>query len=249
MLTIAFTVSGQRDAYLKQVLRAWHKVRGIQDCQLVFSCEPWPQHFEFGAWAKRSFSNVLVTVNESVLGGYHNTHRALSIAAARSLSGRDFIVLAEEDVLPADDVVEYFTWAQERFAADPDVWTVCAHSYKSDRHAGPHEVISLPWFSPILWGTWEERWDKLISPQWGGISANPDAWDAKLRGTIQRKEHEGACSVFPVRSRSLHIGQVSTLMPPSVAEHFYKQSVSKTFAAHYGPGTYQLVATPADLVV
>jgi GNT-I family len=234
-LTIAFTVSCLREKYLRQALDSWAHVRGIQDAHLLFCLEPRPPRSpfpvaEFREFLRRSFRSTEVVVNAEHLGCLRNTRQAMALA----FSGEpDFAVLAEEDLVVSTDVLEYFTWAQ-RYAADPAVQAVCSHVFVSN--AQPDQAVRASWFNPLVWGTWPGRWHEYISPGWGGIAGNPDAWDACLRARI--REDEKAC-VFPALSRSQHIGQVSTLTPGALAQHFYSASLSQCFAADYPPQEYR----------
>ncbi len=246
-LTIAFTVSCLREKYLRQALDSWTKVRGIQDAHLLFCLEPLsryrrrePGHppeqvggtafpvAEFKEFLRRCFRSTQVVVNERRLGCFRNTQVTLDRAFA---AGAEFAVLAEEDLVVATDVLEYFAWAQ-RYRDDKQV--VCAHTFVSS--ARPEQAVRTSWFSPLVWGTWPDRWQDFIRPGWGGVPANPDAWDACLRSRII--EDRKAC-IFPALSRSQHIGKVSTLTPGALAEHFYKASISQCFSAHYPPQEYR----------
>jgi hypothetical protein len=234
-LTIAFTVSCLREKYLRQALDSWAHVRGIQDAHLLFCLEPRPPRSpfpvaEFREFLRRSFRSAEVVVNAERLGCFLNTQYAMTLAFAE---GPDFAVLAEEDMVVSTDVLEYFTWAQ-RYAADPVVQAVCSHVFVSAARAD--QAVRTSWFSPLVWGTWPDRWASYISPGWGGVPGNPDAWDAGLRSRIC--EDRKAC-VFPALSRSQHIGRVSTLTPGALAQHFYTASLSQCFSADYAPQEYR----------
>lgn len=233
--TVAFTVSGLRQKYLRKCLDHWANVRGVQDAHLLFCIEPMRPHqhgfpvAEFKQFCQRSFRNVTVAVNDERLGCFSNTRRAMSTAFA---AGAQFAILCEEDLVVADDTLEYFAWCQ-RYQGDPAVQAVCGHAFHGN--GLPKHVVRRPWFSPILWGTWEDRWRSFIEPGWGGAQGNPDAWDANLR---ERIAAAGKASIFPAWSRSQHIGEISTLTPGSLAVHFYNQSISQCFTARYGRVEY-----------
>lgn len=232
---IAFTVSGLRESYLRESLRSWGKVRGVQDWHLVFCLEPCRQVFpvaEFTQWVNRCFASAEVIVNDDRLGCLRNTRRAMRAAFA---CGAQFAVLAEEDVKVSDDVLEYFAWARDAYAADSQVAAVCAHA-KSTETGGEHQVVRTAWFNPVIWGTWADRWGSFIDPGWGYCEGNTESWDHHLRLRIAEA---GKASLYPVRSRAFHIGQVSTLTPGTLAEWFYQVSVSSSFAAHREPGQYE----------
>lgn len=235
--TIAFTVSCLREKYLRQVLDSWSQVRGIQEARLLFRLEPRPPHSpfpvaEFRDYIIRNFpgGSYLIRRNEERLGCFRNTKAAMDEAFSQ---GAQFAILAEEDLVVSTDTLEYFAWAQQ-YRADPITQAICSHVFVSS--AQPHQAVRTSWFSPLVWGTWPERWSEFIRPGWGGVPGNPEAWDANLRSRIL--DNRKAC-IFPALSRSQHIGQVSTLTPGPLAEHFYKQSVSTCFSPHYEPQEYR----------
>src|SRR6185437_10605015 len=155
-------------------------------------------------WVSRCFASAEVVVADSRLGCLRNTRRALDLAFA---AGAEFAVLAEEDVRVSDDVLEYFAWARDAYAADSEVMTVCAHAKKTDGGTDA-DVVRAGWFNPVIWGTWKDRWEGYIARDWGYCEGNTESWDHYLRMRIKT---DGKASIYPVRSRSLHIGQVSTL--------------------------------------
>lgn len=240
---IAFTVSGLREKYLRESLSSWGRARGVQDWHFLFSLEPCRHTFpvtEFTQWVHRVFDSAEVEVNDTRLGCLANTRQALRLAFG---CGAEFVIVAEEDVRVSDDVLEYFTWARDTYAADEQVVTVCAHAKRTER-GGPEQVVRTGWFNPVIWGTWRDRWEQFIAPGWGPYEGNDQAWDHNLR--MQIKE-AGRCSIYPVRSRSFHIGQTSTLIPGQLSELFYPVSVSESFAEHRESQVYEEVPFTSDL--
>jgi hypothetical protein len=223
---IAFTVSGQREKYLRQVLGSWGRVRGIDSWHLLFCVEPGYQFPvpEFTAWVQRVFASAEVMVNPERLGCLRNTRHAMREAFGR---GAEFAILAEEDCKVSDDVLEYFAWARDAYAADENVTAVCAHSLRTEA-GSDDEVVLGDWFNPIVWGTWKDRWESFIEPGWGFYPGNEESWDNNLRVQIR---DAGRRSVFPVRSRSVHIGEVSTQHRYDLAAYFYRTALSSSFAA------------------
>jgi hypothetical protein len=247
-LAIAFTISGQREKYLRQSLGSWAKVRGVQDAHLIFCVEP-AGHFpvrDFDGWAHRVFASCEVVVNASVLNTLKNTRKAFDLAF---LSGARFAILAEEDIEVADDVLEYLQWASVKYEGDSEVTTISAHS-KDSRLVDAGAVTRASWFSPLICGTWKDRWENYIRPEYKGYAPtkydNPDtsqAWDTNLRVQIRR---DGKVSIFPACSRATHIGEFSTWMCSAVAEHIYPLSQSGSYYPHYPPQEYHEI--PFDSV-
>jgi hypothetical protein len=232
---IAFTVSGLREKYLREALGSWGRARGVQDWHLLFSLEPCQRSFpvaDFTWWVKRVFASAEVVVADRHLGCLANTRQAMRLAFAR---GAEFAVCAEEDLLVSTDVLEYIGWVRDAYAADRGVATVCAHSLCTD-HGGQGDVVRASWFNPLVWGTWRDRWESFIDPGWGGYEGNAEGWDNNLRVQVNMAGRQG---IFPVRSRSLHIGKASTLMPGLLAEHFYKCALSTSFVPDREPQDYR----------
>jgi hypothetical protein len=167
------------------------------------------------------------------LGCAGNTRRALD--EAFSSFDSDFIILAEEDVVVSNAILDYFTWAAQAYEADSQVAAVCAHAHTSQAAPGLSSgVVRRSWFNPLIWGTWRDRWP-FIRAAWDTLPAGA-AWDSWLRGYFQ--EHS-AQAIFPLRSLSQHIGKLSTQYGPEIAELFYKPSLSTCFDADVPAGSRQ----------
>jgi GNT-I family len=232
---VTFTVSSQRQRYFRAALDSWSRCRGVSDWHLVFCLEPCRNSFplaDFTRWTRDTFASSEVVVNDTRLGCSKNTRAALTRAFA---GGARFAVLAEEDITVSSDVLEYFSWARGEYEADPDVLAVCAHAKESSEQDSSL-VMRVPWFSPLVWGTWPDRWRSFINPRWNGFDGNWEAWDTNLRVHLQQ---ENRVSIFPARSRSLHIGELSTLTPGPLAEYLYGLSKSECFTSDYPAQKYR----------
>lgn len=238
MITVTFTVSGRREKYLHETLRSWAAVRGVQDVGMLFNVEPpRPSHFpfaEFKNWSSAMFRHARFAVNDRRLGCKDNTREAMERAFA---GGSEFAILAEEDVLVSADVLEYMTWAAERFKDRQDVLAVCAHVLES-RVAEPESVTLAPWFNPLIWGTWPDRWRGTFMPE---VFRQTDstAWDGQLRTALRR---EGKLCAYPVLSRSTHIGEASLLTPEPLQSKFFMDAKSRCFAPDYTVSEYREVS-------
>jgi hypothetical protein len=245
---VSFTVSCMRQKYLRASINSWARARGAEDVRFAFCLEP-PGTFpvaEFQGFLQRSFADRWVIYeNERVLGCLRNTRQAMDLAQALSqdYAGQDgFAIVAEEDVEVADDVLEYFAWARDAYRQDEGTVAVCAHARRSTA-ADAHAVVRAAWFAPLIWGTWADRWKSVIMPAWGPLegSGNTESWDNNLQQLLSRT---GRRSVFPVRSRSLHIGEMSTLMGTVLGEYVYRESVSDCYSRSYPPGEFHEVPYP-----
>jgi hypothetical protein len=244
---IAFTVTGLRQEYLRKSLDSWARARGVEDWAFVFCLEPCRDTFPveaFESWARGVFPEVMVYENTRRLGCSANTRQAMGLAFKL---GADFAVLAEEDVIVATDVLEYFAWARREYIGHPQVAVACAHT-RCSKGEDLAAATLAPWFSPLVWGTWPGLWDSFIRPSWGGIPSNPEAWDANLRVVLGQA---GRQCVFPARSRALHIGEQSTFVMGRIAEHMYQLSISDCFEPEVPPQDYRevpFVSVPELLV-
>jgi hypothetical protein len=241
---IAFTVSGLREKYLRQALASWGRARGIGDWHLLFCLEPCRRVFpvtEFTQWVSRAFASAEVHVNSEWLRCAGNTRQAMSMAFAR---GAGFAILAEEDVLVSTDVLEYFSWARDAYADDRQVLTVCAHAKQAEGGGAETDVVRSGWFNPVIWGTWRDRWHDSVGPGWGLLGGALESWDANLRRQIVEA---GQVSIFPVRSRSLHIGEVSSQTPGDLAGYFYRQYLSSCFDSERASQSYREIPFTEDL--
>lgn len=248
-IVVSFTVSGQRQKYLRKALDSWKKVRGIGAVQVVFCCEPAPSFpvAEFAAWAGTAFPGAVVLPNPTVFGIVKNTMQAFDVAFHL---GATLGVMAEEDLVVSADIVDYLAWAAHTYQEDQQVAAVCSH-VKSSESRDPAAAVRVPWFNPLVCGTWKDRWEKVWKPGWRnweeGVPDNT-AWDNNLRNVLGSA---AKVSIFPTVSRVLHIGELSTTYGPALSDFMYKDSVSSCFAPDWAAPVSREVAfdTVPGLVV
>lgn len=238
-ICVAFTVSGQREEYLKRALDSWARVRGVGQAGLVFCVEPvstFPVR-PFTEWTSRTFPGSQVLVNPEVYGCLKNTKQAFDAAFHM---GARLAVMAEEDLVVAADILEYLSWATAAYESDPEVAAVCCH-VKESKGTDPGQVVKVPWFNPLVCGTWKDRWQQYLRPAWkpweGGLNGN-QAWDNNLRIVLGQQQKK---SVFPALSRVIHVGEISTIYAPSIAEFMYSASISSCFAPDRAPVQFREV--------
>lgn len=241
MITVSFTVSCQRRAYMDHTMDSWSRVRGIDKAGMFFCLEHYlpfrkgqaqaavleREFLGFEGEAARMFPQARVVRNSTRLGCLLNTRRAMQYALGQS----EFGVLAEEDIEVSDDILEYFAWAAERYEKDTTVLAVCAHSLTSSGGAG--DVTLAPWFTPLVWGTWRSRWPQLDAV-WKPVQGYPEGWDYNIRMLTGRMVQ----CVYPAQSRSQHFGMQSTMTwasPVTGSNYFHDRSQSLTYQPHYEP--------------
>jgi hypothetical protein len=197
-LVLAFTACN-RPGYLGQVLESWENVRGIGDVPVVFRAEPgFPQ---VHAMCREAFGGRAdFHLNRRRLGEAHNQWLTIETAFA---TGTDFVVLAEDDDLVSADVIEYFTWAADRFRDRPEV--LAAATWREHRIPGGQAGAELAGFFPCnVWGTWRDRWENTVRDDWHA-SYMRDGWDTRLN--LYWVQERGYKVVLPCESRCQNIGE------------------------------------------
>lgn len=202
----------KRPYYLGHTLDSWAKVNGVEKLATFrIALEPSAVEKEM-AEAVGDFSavtDVEVITNGHRLGVLGNPAEAVN-GVFLGYPGVEFVVLAEEDVVVSCDVLDYMRWAASRYRRDQSVALVCA----MPRFHGtdPHIVRRYPYMSGnLIWGTWRDRWEKLIYPTWdrdystGDSEQSGSGWDFNLDWRVLPRN--GLCSVAPDMSRSQHIGE------------------------------------------
>jgi len=227
---IALTVHN-RPAYLKQVLESWAMVRGIGRAEMIFRCEPGCEE-TVALCDQVTFARKATTiVNREKFGVLANPWHAMESAFA---TGAPFAILGEEDIRVSDDVLEMFASAQHGYGSDLDVVAVCAGGYGEEYPDGgePDALIRDQHFSPIVWGTWKDRWDSFFRDTWDFTYASR-GWDWNVNRLIKE---QGRHVVIAPCSRSLHIGEHGGT---HCAPGFYPQTVAASFREHYDPGPFR----------
>lgn len=203
MSAVVFTLH-QRPFYTRQVLESWTQVRGVENWRFYFRIDPSSQTEQQVSIIKEYEERLPVegyNVNHEKLGVLRNPHRALS---QTFFEGHQYVVLAEEDVEPATDALEYFEFAKthDQFLA------ACAWSDGVGLSA--ENVSPRKWFNPWLWGCSEAMWRGIIELTWDldystGDERGPGGWDCNLG---LRVVHDYDMEVlFPHAARSQHIGK------------------------------------------
>jgi hypothetical protein len=239
VMAVAMT-AWKRPEYLEETLRSWHWARGLEGLAERRVCIDWSEpemHRQMAetAW-RHGWSASVAGHHQGVLV---NPVESVS-AVFRERPDVDFVILAEEDVVVSSDVLEYFAWAQ-RFRDDPGTCTVCAHRPQETTVAAPREdavVRMLGYSSPLVWGTWRDRWEDFICPTWDR-DYRANGWDYNL---VRLSRLSGRHCVFPEQNRSQHIGKEGGVhSTPAYFEH----TISADFRPEVYPQEYRIVEGPA----
>ncbi|MFC5062694.1 hypothetical protein [Actinomycetospora atypica] len=224
------TVSGDRPGYLAETLDSWAAVRGLSDWPFHLVVEPGDELARcrdvIEEFVRRGVArSVEIEVNDERRGVRANPHHALSSAFG---SGAGFVVLCEEDIVVADDVLELFAAAPD----DPALLAVCAFSSRPAPQ--PEDVLADGDFCAWVWGTWADRWHDLLDPSWFEAARAPydgakAGWDF---GVERIAAAAGKRFLAPLASRSDNIGAEGGVH--ALPEEF-EESRAATFVAHREP--------------
>lgn len=201
--SIVMTVC-QRPYYLKPVLDGWEKVRGVRDWPFIFMVEPTPTRDAMLRIIEEfDHPNKIVIQNPVRLGVLSNPHAGLNNAFY--MYDSDFVVLAEEDLLPSTNALEYFEFGSNQCRGMPSVLAVCAQG-EGDQ---PDQLEFKASFKVWLWGTWKDRWENLLSDTWDHNYSSGDqmtsGWDWNIELRIIPQYH--LMCLFPKASLVDNLGK------------------------------------------
>lgn len=214
---VSFTI-WNRPRYLRQVLDAWRQVRGVSSVLLQFTCEPGCVE-SVELCRAVDFAEVRVQVNEVQLGAMRNTQWALDSAFRWS----PYAILATDDFVPSDDVLELHAWHRDNYAGDPSVLALtCGRGQEAE--GGPGAVWRT---QTIGWlpGFWFTKW-AMLTRNFTESGQVPGGWYPWIDfcWCIGR----GLDVLRPALSRAQDIGEVGgTGAAPSAC-----------FSPHYEPQQY-----------
>lgn len=229
---IVFTAF-HRVAYLREAVSSWNQAENIQDWPVSYLLEPTTQPIEramqneFNRFESAEISGV---VNDRVLGVLRNPYAALTSAFD---AGNNFVVLAEDDIIVSDDILEYFEWAMHKYEKDKSVLAVLAYSRNKQENGFASAVARTKVFCPLVWGTWSDRWESIIKPNWDldYSSGKPDGseagWDWNMMRVAVRENMD---FIYPDASRSTHIGEFGGT---HTSAHDFPDSQAKTFRSSH----------------
>lgn len=159
----------QRPFYLKPVLDGWMKVRGYQDWPFIFMVENTPTRDAMIAVIEEfNHPNKTVVLNAERLGVLENPFAGL--AKAFDIDRYEFVVLAEEDLLPSTNILEFFDVAHGAMIHNSRILAACAQGLPDLEPEGwkpkPYELELKQSFKVWLWGTTHENWYLYIRDTW-----------------------------------------------------------------------------------
>lgn len=219
-----------RPDYLRQVMAGWELVRG--DFQMLWCVEPSERQHEIGSIV--SVPNTAVFLNREVLGPLRNPYKAINLAFGW---GADAVLVAEDDTLPSNDILEYI---QAAFAMKQESdLIVCCNSANDDDPRLEYGITRDKDFCPSLWAVHKDDWP-LVRDTWDhdystGENGVHGGWDWNLNLRVMPQHNKTA--LFPMQSRSQHIGEFGGAH--MIPEHF-PESQTESFLIHREPGVFWL---------
>lgn len=213
-----FLTAYDRPEYLREVMASWAQVRGIKNWRFVVMIEPGQHHAEIRDFLLPIFWELQhpdfeVLINPQRYGVLHHPW----VGFERLFGYHDFVVRAEDDLLVSSDILEYFEWAEKKYRKDRTVGSI--HGFNFHDLGGSHSVQLTPHFNPLVWGTWRDRWNAIISPTWdhdystnNGTPGVEAGWDWNLNTRIYPAH--GLRALYPLQSRVDNIGLVGTHSTP-----------------------------------
>jgi hypothetical protein len=237
-----------RPGYLAETLSSWGRVRGSGKCFFDFYIDPSEEtervrNVITGGMEVAGNPLHSVHVNPVHLGVLVNPYRAFETTFTESFTEKkpdDFVILAEDDFVVGEDTLEYFAWASTRYAKN---WRVLAVSATQlEPQGAPDEVLQLAGWTGWVWGTWRDRWESLLKPDWA-----PDyrygGWDWRIIN--HWCGDMGMSTVVPALSRSQHIGKHGGA---HTNPDTFEQHVSRCFTPNLPPQQYvQRIGMPVEL--
>jgi hypothetical protein len=211
---LVFTAYNRPD-YFNQTINSWNQVRNLRSWDVTVFIEPSPVENVMADLAMLLNTNVTTVINPEKLGVLVNPWQALDTSFQLD---SEFTVLAEDDVLVSQDILEFFEWSSEEYATANKILAVNAFS----RLGGPkaNQVIQESKFSPLIWGVWQDRWETLLRDTWDKdySSGNPDGSESGWDWNINRILINKSLTILkPLQSRSDHIGELQgTHMTPDL---------------------------------
>lgn len=202
-----------RPFYFQETIDSWNSVRNLALWPAHFYLEPSEVQNKMLELAFNLNTSVDVQVNPERAGVLINPWNALDGAFSR---GAEFVVLAEDDVVVSQDILEYFEWCTVEYSTAHGVLAVNAFSDIGGNKA--NQITMDNKFSPLVWGTWRNRWYDVLRDSWdkdystGKEDGSEAGWDWNINRILTETNRT---VIKPLQSRSDHIGEyLGTHMTP-----------------------------------
>jgi len=135
-----------------------------------------------------------VTIHKRRLGSNANTLCALE----HSFRDDDFVIVLEDDIVPALDCLRYFEFCDEVFRLDKSVFSATSYSKGKCEVRYNYSVRRQHWYTPWGWATWVDRWQEMAR---GWQAGRQPGWDGRIN-----KMRGARVEVQPHLARTQNIG-------------------------------------------
>jgi hypothetical protein len=248
MITLVISAF-RRPYYLERQLDGWERARGLENVDRMIVAVGVSERFDDQLAVIKRFGDrvpfpVVMTIDDPPAGPHAAIGGLFRDAFA---GGADFTFFTDEDMLPADDVLELVAWGMEHFRDNQQVLSVNAHSECAAGWDGPHQrddpdadpaIVRLkPYHNPWGFGLWRDRWEKTLQLEWD--------WDGRHRGydwNIMRVLRDRRMvAATPDASRTNHIGYRGGMFSNASTLAF---SDAASFREHRDPVEFRLEEAP-----
>jgi GNT-I family len=186
----------RRHGYAKTVLEALTLCDGVERYLVLLHVDPGCTEVEALA-ASFPLPRKQVVINPARLGCNGNIFGALS----HGFSLAEYVILLEDDVVPARDLLRFFEHCDRQYRNDSSVLGACAYNREMPPRTAWHQLTRRQWFTPWGWATWRDRWQEMAA-KWPHDAAAGIVWD----WTVNHEVRGDRTLVCPRLARSQNIG-------------------------------------------
>jgi hypothetical protein len=225
----------RRPYYLRETLDSWANVQEIRDIRrFIIGLGPHPkkpENLAVIAEAQEKMGRPIEILEDSPQAiASPAMHRPMGEAANHAWSdpGVGWVILCEEDGPVSDDILRYQRWARDTFEDRKEVLLVCSHNipWVDGYNFGPAPSDKVPHppdeadedqtivrlkqgFDSRSWGTWRDRWARVLEPTWDWECNSGGPLDSGIDWNIATRVMPagGYVNVVPDACRSVNIGR------------------------------------------
>lgn len=228
---IVFTVF-DRPEFLEPTLESWLNVEYLDQYDIFFKVEPSEKNNEvlniIKNFSYKSGKDVKIMLNSTRRGVLLNPWEAIDLLVNKF--SYDFFILAEDDLIVSNDILNYFNQAIHKYSSQENVLCICS---MNDTDLNDEYVFQeVDSFRVLVWGTWASKWNNYLRDTWdkdysSGIDGGPSGWDWNI--SLRVIPQNNLICIAPSTSRVQHIGSHGTHVLPEN----YESTRLKTFKDKY----------------
>lgn len=193
--------------FLKEVLEHLRQCEAKERMLLVTSEEPDQDSGVHSLLESIDWMEVKRHVNPRILKSAYNVPNAVTLAFDYS----DRVIVLEDDVVPARDMLLYFEVLLDQFRKDGKILSLSAYNQTvmKPEESRINHIQESPSFTRWGWATWKDRWQTFIpyfSPRSSRWEREFDLYRQKL-GMMEIKPDISRCN--NIGSRGVHVASPS----------------------------------------